>query len=132
MQNESNNNHKETDFIDGVGREAKDVSGDSDEVAGMQLQGALADIAHCVRQLEGGLAWLGCEAAWKQGEFREQLTSEVLTKRTGEHTGSDFDHVLLVHGQTREGLLPIVAQFFIAERGQIYFLIDTLIGSIRF
>ena len=48
----------------------------------------------------------------------------LLTKRTGEHTGSDFDHVLLVHGQTREGLLPVVAQFFITERGRVYFSID--------
>ena len=58
-----------TDFVDGVGRETKDVSGDSDEVAGMQLQGAFADVAHCVRQLEGGLAWLGCEAACNRGNI---------------------------------------------------------------
>ena len=48
----------------------------------------------------------------------------LLTKRTGEHTGSDFDHVLLVHGQTREGLLPEVAQFFITERKR--YLIDSI------
>ena len=59
------------------------------------------------------------------GIFREQVVSKVLlTKRTGEHTGSDFDHVLLMHGQTREGLLPVVAQFFITERGRVYFSID--------